>query len=344
MKIFLSFILFILLVISSCNTGSDKGYQPRYIFSVKGEKTFLNDKEILLRGLRFSNALISDTAADELVANLDTFAYYGINSFSLYLQGSRFGDIKGYREDCSIDPVYGTRLSRIIEAADLKGFVVLVGCLYYGTSAAPWESWGQAGANLAVTNTIRWLKEHNYRNVFVDVDNEGMARKAKNFDNRQMVLAGRAVDSTYVIATNYRGDPPPEAGMAIHHSNRFPGKPYAETEGSPPGVKGGYWGAYSKQGKEWNNGPDLYQYINIGIYTDSMKTAQLNASFGHFDRGEGYFLASTWLQCVPPEGPNHSPGGYGSTGDPGIRWWLDEVRNRFGAWKPGSTILRQGFD
>jgi len=314
----------------SCKSPSKNLYQPQNIFSIKGGKTLLNDEEILLRGLRFSNALISDKAADELITNLDTFAFYGINSFSVYLQGSRFGDIKGYNEDGSIDSTYGRRLSRIIEAADSKGFVVLVGCLYYGTSKAPWESWQQTEANLAIANTIRWLKDHNYRNVFIDVDNEGMALKAKNFDNRQLVLAGKAADSTYFIATNYRGDPPAEADLAIHHSNRAAGKPYAETEGSPPGVKGGYWGAYSKQGEEWNNGPDLYQYINIGVYSDSMKTAQIAASFEHFDRGEGYFLASTWLQCVPPEGPHHNPGGYGTAGDPGIRWWLVKVKERFG--------------
>jgi hypothetical protein len=330
MRYLLFITLFALTALSSCNSPSKNPFQPQNIFSVKGEKTFLNDEEIILRGLRFSNALISDKAVDELIANLDTFAYYGINSFSVYLQGSRFGDIKGYEEDCSIDTTYGRRLSKIIEAADRKGFVVLVGCLYYGSSKAPWESWGQSEANLAVANTIRWLKDHNYRNVFIDVDNEGMALKAKNFDNRQLVLAGKAADSTYVVATNFRGDPPAEADMAIHHSNRFSGKPYVETEGSPPGVKGGYWGAYSKQGNEWNNGPDLYQYINIGVYTDSMKTAQVNASFEHFDRGEGYFLASTWLQCIPPEGPNHRPGGYGNIDDPGIRWWLVSIKERFG--------------
>ena len=226
--------LFAFTALSSCNSPSKNPFQPQNIFSVKGEKTFLNDKEILLRGLRLSNALISDKAADELIANLDTFAYYGINSFSVYLQGSRFGDIKGYNEDCYIDTTYGRRLSKIIEAADRKGFVVLVGCLYYGSSKAPWESWGQSEANLAVANTVGWLKDHNYRNVFIDVDNEGMALKAKNFDNRQLVLAGKAADSTYVVATNFRGDPPAEADMAIHHSNRFSGKPYAETEGSPP--------------------------------------------------------------------------------------------------------------
>lgn len=318
------------IILNSCNNSQRNNYKPRNIFSVRGDKTFLNDNEILLRGVRFSNALISDKAVGELIANLDTFASYGINSFSVYLQGSRFGDIKGYNEDCSIDTTYGRRLSQIVEAGDNKGFVVLVGCLYYGTSKATWESWKQEQANLAVANTVRWLSDNNYRNVFVDVDNEGMALKAKGFDNRQMVLAGKAADSTIVIATNYHGDPPAEADMAIHHSNRATSKPYIETEGSPPGAKGGYWGAYSKQGKEWNNGPDLYQYINTGIYTDSMKTAQINASFEHFDRGEGYFLASTWLQCVPPDGPNHSPGGYGTHDDPGIRWWLVRIKERFG--------------
>ena len=330
MKYLTLLILAACMAIASCNTAQNMGYQPKNIFSVRGEKSFLNDSEILLRGVRLSNALITDGAANELIIYLDTFAFYGLNSFSVYLQGSRFGDIKGYNEDCSIDTVYGRRLSKIIEAADEKGFVVLVGCLYYGASKAPWDSWTQEEANLAVANTVKWISVHNYRNVFVDVDNEGMARKAKGFDNRLMVLAGKAADSSIVIATNYRGDPPPEAGMAIHHSNRAAGKPYAETEGSPPGVKGGYWGAYSKQGKEWNNGPDLYQYINIGVYTDSMKTAQINASFDHFDRGEGYFLASTWLQCVPPDGPNLRPGGYGASDDPGIRWWLVKVKERFG--------------
>lgn len=326
MKNILLYILSFYIVCTSCNLEKSTEYQPKNIFSVKNGRTFLNEKEILLKGLRLSNGLISKKAVDELIANLDTFAFYGLNSFSVYLQGSRFGDLKGYREDCSIDSTYGNRLSRIIEAADQKGFVVLVGCLYYGTSKAQWDTWTQKEANLAIANTVSWLKEHNYHNVFIDVDNEGMARKAKNFNNREMVIAGKAIDSSYVIATNYNGDPPPEADMAVHFSNRAEGIPYAETEGSPPGIQGGYWGAYSKQGKKWNNGQDLSQYINIGVYTEEIRAAQIKATFDHFERGEGYFLASTWLQCVPPEGPNHRPGGYGSANDPGIRWWLEAVK------------------
>jgi len=316
----------------------DSKYDPKYIFSVAGDKTFLNGQEILMKGLRLSNSLISDKSTDDLIGSLDTFAYYGLNSFSVYFQGSRFGDIKGYRKDASLDPIYAARMSRIIEAADNKGFIVLVGCLYWSTSKARWDEWTREEANLAVTNTVKWLKEHNYRNVFIDVDNEGMARAAKKFDNREMLLAGKNIDKTYIIATNYRGDPPPEADIAIHHSNRSKGKPYAETEGSAPEAPGGYWGSWSKQGKEWNNGPDLYQYINIGVYTEDMKKAQIKSTIDNLNKGEGYMMASTWLQCVPPEGPNHNPGGYGTKDDPGIRWWLEAMREKFGAYSPPPPI------
>ena len=56
--------------------------------------------------------------------------------------------------------------------------VVLVGCLYWSNSRAKEDlgHWKQEHANKAVANTVRWLKEHNYRNVFVDVDNEGIER------------------------------------------------------------------------------------------------------------------------------------------------------------------------
>ena len=49
-------------------------------------------------------------------------------------------------------------------------------------------------------------------------------------------------DPACVLATNFRGDPPPEADLGIHFSNVDPGKPYIESEGSPKRVEGGYWG------------------------------------------------------------------------------------------------------
>jgi len=299
----------------------------QYVFSVRGEKTYLNGQNILVKGLRCSNALISDRSTEELIANLDTFASYGVNTVSVFFMGSRFGDIKGYNEDGSLNGVYAERMGRIIEAADKRGMIVLVGCLYWSTSKAKWESWTQKQANTAIANTVRWLKEHDYRNVFVDVDNEGMALRAKGFDNRLLVQAGKKADPDCIIATNFKGDPPPEADLGIHHSNKVAGKPYIESEGTPPNAPGGYWGTYSKK-------DGYYNYINIGLYNEQMKAKQKEITAEHFRNGWGYMCASTWLQCVPPYGPNNSPGGDGSKDSPGIKWWLEFIRATYGPYVP----------
>ncbi len=52
--------------------------------------------------------------------------------------GSRFGDVKGYNEDASLNPEYLERMAKIIEACDQCNMVVLVGCLYWGNSKGKW--------------------------------------------------------------------------------------------------------------------------------------------------------------------------------------------------------------
>jgi hypothetical protein len=286
------------------------------IFSVKGDKTFLNDKEFLTIGLRCSNALISDKTTDDLIKNLDVLKSYGINTISVFFMGSRFGDVKGYNEDASLNAVYTKRMASIIKACDKHGMVVLVGCLYWGGSKGKWESWTQKEANLAVANTVKWLSENNFRNVFVDPDNEGMANRDKGFNIGKMIAAGKIVDSEIVIGFNSKGNPPDNADIALHFSEKIPGKHYIESEGTPPN----YWGKYSKE-------KDLYEYINVGIYTKDKKQKQLEITKEHLDKGMGYMFASTWLQNIPP---NPNPGGDGTPENPGIIWWLEFVKKNYG--------------
>src|SRR3974390_1877729 len=143
-----------------------QAFAGEYALRVKGDQIVLNDRPVKILGLRCSNALISDAKTDELIANLDVFKSYGVNTISVFLMGSRFGDIKGYRADASLNPTYAARLGRIIEAADRRGMIVLVGCLYWSTSTAKSDlgGWKQSDADKAIANTIEWLKDHNYRN------------------------------------------------------------------------------------------------------------------------------------------------------------------------------------
>ncbi|MGD8237845.1 MAG: hypothetical protein PVH68_04795, partial [Armatimonadota bacterium] len=264
------------------------------VFSVNATNTGteLSGRPFLVVGLRVSNALVSDEKTQELIDNMDLFGTYGVNTFSVFFQGSRFGDVNGYDEDAALNPIHADRMGRIIEAADSRGMVVLVGCFYYGNSRGKWKSWTQADADRAVADTVRWLKRNDYRNVFIDVNNEHMAK----FDDSRLIAAGKAVDDGYVIGASGR-QTPANADLSLHQGRAdIPGKYYIESEGTCSG----YWGAHSKR-------EGLYDYINIGVYPDEMKARIIEHTERVLSRGHGFMLGATWLQCPPPGGPHHTP-------------------------------------
>jgi hypothetical protein len=244
-------------------------------------------------GLRMSNSLTNNSEKNELIANMDLLNSYGVNTYSVFIQGSAFGDIKGYNEDTTLNSTYAARLSEIIEAADARGDVVIVGCLYYGTSKSWWPSWGQTEANQAIANTVQWLSDHQYYNVIIDVDNEHMSP----FDDAQLIAAGQAVNPTYVFGAS-GADTPHNAEVALHHNGIQPGIPYIESEGYPHNED--YWGDFSQD-------PGVYNWTNVGVYTDGMKADVLAYTDYYLSSGHGYLLGSTWLQAAPPSGPNSHP-------------------------------------
>jgi hypothetical protein len=318
-----------LLMLQPAEAASAAAMRGGNVLTISGAGILLNGTPIKIKGLRCSAALISEATTAQLIEQLDHYRGFGVNSISVYVMGSRFSDVKGYRPDASLDPVYSGRLARIIEAADQRGMVVLVGCLYWSTSRAKEDlaHWKQADANRAVANTVRWLKERNYRNVFVDPDNEGMATKETGWSFAGLIDAGHAADPACIIAYNSRGAPPPNADLAIHHSPRIPGKPYVETEGTPTNAPGAYWGTYSKK-------DGFYNYLNVGVYSEAMKENQKAHTTRFIEQANGYMFASTWLQAAPPLGPNVLPGGDGSEANPGIMWWLEFLRERHGGDSP----------
>lgn len=293
--------------------------KPTARLSVNSDNTgmLLDGQPFLAKGLRVSNALMSREETSELISVLDEYTDHGLNMISVFFQGSRFGDVRGYREDGTLDPVYAARMGSIIEAAAERGMAVVVGCLYYSTSRAKWPDWTQNDAERAIADTVAWLKENGYRNVLVDVNNEQMA----DFDDAALIAAGKTVDPECVIGTSGK-ETPDIADLSLHHgSPDIPGKYYIQTEGTLPGPFG-YWGDYSKK-------PGYYNYINIGVYSDEMKQAAKEYTDSFLKRGQGFLFASTWLQCPPPHGPNHDPGGDGSVEDPGVRWWMEHIRDNW---------------
>ncbi len=335
-------LLSIFFIVSFCVLYST-AHATQYKVSIEDDQILLNGKEIKIIGLRCSNGLITDQDTSELIKNLKVFKTYGVNTVSVFFMGSRFGDIKGYNPDCSLNPKYTKRMARIIEAADQEGMIVLVGCLYWSTSKAKedLQDWNQKDANQAVANTVRWLSEHDYRNVIVDPDNEGMASRQKDWDTGKMIEAGHAVDSSIMIGYNNKPEPPESADVLLHFSPKDGKRPFVESEGTPTNAPQGYWGKYSKE-------DGYYNYIRIGRYTEAMKENQIKISKKNIEEQNGYLFASTWLQCGQKEGiggPFMNPGGLAKNNninehvktiqdDAGIRWWLNWVRETYGPWEP----------
>ena len=340
-----------LLIVLSISTTC---LASQYVFSIKDTELYLNGQEFKIIGLRCSNALVSDTTTQELIDSLDTFKSYGVNAVSVFFMGSRFGDIKGYRPDSSLDPVYAKRMARIIEAADGRGMVVLVGCLYWGTSRAKEDlgHWTQAEASQAVANTVKWLVEHDYRNVFVDPDNEGMAVKANDWRIESMIAAAHAVDPTIMVANNTR-QKAGNSDLNIHHGPKEKSKPWLDAEATPSAPTGSYWGSFSKETHKDNQA--YHNYSRIGRYTVEMKKNQLDDMADEMEQYNGYMFASTWIQCGPAEsinGPFTKLGGRSNLGsnddeqaawnkeidkihlDAGILWWLEFVKETYGPWRP----------
>ena len=324
----------------------------QHVFSIKDTKLYVNYQEFKMIGLRCSNALLSDKTARDLIDHLDLYKSHGINTVTVYFMGSRFGDMKGYRPDASLDPVYAERMGRIIEAADQKGMVVLVGCLYWSTSKAKEDllHWTQSEANLAVANTVKWLVDNNYRNVLVDPDNEGMAVRSNKWRVESMIAAAHQVDPSMMVANNTH-QKAGNSDLNIHFGPKEKHKPWLDTEATPE-RPGGYWGDFSK--KTHQAYKDFQNYSRIGRYTEEMKQHQLERTAKEIEDYNGHVLASTWLQCSPHEeinGPFCEPGGKSELGsennehapwnkeidrihpDAGILWWMEFIKAHYGPWE-----------
>lgn len=331
--------LSLLLIVSSVVHGN--------VVTVEGNQVLQDGVPVKLVGLRCSNALMSDNATSDLLNSLDLYQEYGLNAISVFLMGSRFGDVKGYQRDGSMNAVYRSRLTRILEDTRSRGMIVVVGCLYWSTSRAKEElaDWTQQDANRAISRTAGWLGEMGFRHVILDPDNEGMAGREMKWETESMVQVAKAANPQLVVANNTR-KPAPSADLNMHFGPRDPNKPYLDSESTPRDVPfESYWGRFSKETHQAN--PGYYNYSRIGRYTVEMKRSQLAVTRDLLENHNGILFASTWLQrgnFGEATGPMTLPGGHSDLGsgddlsaewnvdidtlhpDAGIRWWLEYVR------------------
>src|ERR1043166_32409 len=113
----------------------------------------------------------------EFIMAMPEWRGYGLLAFTINLQG---GSPQGYSsqqpwhnsaiaEDGSLRGDYMARLERIIDRADELGMAVILGYFYFGQDE---RVRGEAAVIRATDDATRWILDHGWRNVLVEINNE----------------------------------------------------------------------------------------------------------------------------------------------------------------------------
>lgn len=204
-KILKTNVFFLLISVILINTAKAQ----KSTVSIKGNSFYMNEKPTYegrfwkgnkIEGLLMNSRMVQGIFDDLKTATRDTFAYsdtkkwdadrnnrefvqnmalwksYGLNSFTLNMQGGSpfgYGNFDfynpGYKPDGSLDKNYMNRLENILKKADDLNMVVILGLFYFGQDQRLTDE--KAIIN-ATDNTINWLHQKKFRNVIIEIANE----------------------------------------------------------------------------------------------------------------------------------------------------------------------------
>lgn len=167
-----------------------------------------------------------DRNTREFVEAMDEWHRYGLNSFTMNLQGGSpvgYGNQKNwlnsaYFEDGKLRPEFMTRLERILNKADDLNMVVILGLFYFGQDQNLRD---EQAIKHGVTNAINWLFKKGYKNVLIEVNNEcdikqyehEILKPARVHELIEQVKGMKKNGYRYLVSTSYGGNTPPTANV-----------------------------------------------------------------------------------------------------------------------------------
>lgn len=181
------------MLTTGCATNGQRGEAQHTVVAVKAGQLLINGKPETLFGFRVGSAALREDWTRELIAQLPLWREYGINSFTLWLQGTSGAHHRLFTDQGAIDPAPGDVISRagyglaesaavvgresgsaiidrsrrIVEAAGHHGMVVVIGIGYR-------SSWRKTDTVEMATAAMHAAAApfRNYGNVILNVWNE----------------------------------------------------------------------------------------------------------------------------------------------------------------------------
>lgn len=311
---------------------------------IDGHSFTLDGKPFDMWGVRVASASQKEEYTQSLVENLDDYKSSGINSISVFLQGSSGGYADPFDDNGkTIDKQHLNRLNRIIEACAKRDMVVIVGIFYqltkFGSEISNLKT--EAEIREAVRTVTRLLKP--YGNIIINIANEqnssfykhfkafnfndpqniiSLCKEVKETDPNRIVGGGGYDDSLNVIIgkSSYVDvllfDTSSEDIEKGHHSGWH--YDYFKAEGVPdkPIVNVEIFGGWTKK------------FTPQGVYTPEGKGfhfIEIEAA----KKQPGLYVhlhSNPWFQGVAQDLENrYDLGGMGTVNDPGVRWYFKRI-------------------
>jgi len=114
-----------------------------------------------------------DSNTDAFIASMDQYRDKGVLGFTVNLQGGMPGYENALNSaftcDGALKPGYMKRVSRVIEAADERGLVIILGFFYQRQDQVLEDT---EAIKRATANAATWLRDRGYTNVMVEISNE----------------------------------------------------------------------------------------------------------------------------------------------------------------------------
>jgi hypothetical protein len=301
--------------------------------SVSGNRFLLDGTPFDMWGVRTASATQTEELTRQLIANLDEYRKYGVNTVSVYYMGSRAGFRDPFSADgASIDPAHQKRMSRIIEECDRRAMVVVVGIFYQRSNPPRLRDW--ESAKQAVRTVARSLRP--FRNIIINIANEQNSNNYKNLPWSRVMNPNDTLELCRIVK---QADPQRlvGAGGYDHVNNdtigKDPGVDVLLFDTSGPEDSGALYRRFTAAGIDkpivnvetfggWTIG-----FRPQGVFPEHVRKEYLR-EIGAAARHTGLYLHlhnSPWFQALPPDSIRYDLGGDGTASSPGVRWYFEAL-------------------
>jgi len=314
------------------------------VLTIDKHSFLLDQKPFDMWGVRIASASQDKEYTQSVIANLDDYKSMGINTVSIFVQGSSGGFSDPFKQGgLQIEKAHFNRLKKLIKSCAKRDMVVIVGIFYQRTIKDPKISNLKSEGDIrnAVSTITSKLKP--YRNVIINIANEqnsahydafsqfsfndpdniiSLCLLVKDVDPKRLVGGGGYDDELNVVIgrseyvdvllfDTFSGDI--EQG---HHSGWH--YDYFVKQGvvDKPIVNVEIFGGWTRK------------FVPQGVYTQEGKSTHL-VEIAEAKKRPGLYVhlhSNPWFQGVAQDfGNRFDLGGNGTTDSPGVRWYFNEI-------------------